>query len=147
MPPAFPTLSAVKISSFEYSCPPVNSLVITDFLEVSVYGIWAAPWLSKLALTNRHHFPPLLRKRTFRSLIPPFISFEFRYPKIHTGLGQARERAPRMPVPETSMYENSFPRFSENKIRVARQAPSVQPVSVSERKDELADQQLRPRIL
>jgi hypothetical protein len=52
-----------------------------------------------------------------------------------------------MPMPETSMHENSFLRFSENKIRVTGQIPSVQSVSTSKRKNDLADEQLRPRIL
>src|SRR6266705_1351706 len=52
-----------------------------------------------------------------------------------------------MAMPETSVDENDLPALSENKVRSSGQIPGVQSVPIAEGEYNLANDQLRPRVL
>src|SRR6266700_116992 len=67
-----------------------------------------------LALPNRQHFPSISRERVPLLLVPYLIPFEFRHPEIQARFRQASQHAARVPMPETTMYKDNLPQFSEN---------------------------------
>ena len=68
-------------------------------------------------------------------------------PKVRARLGQTKQVAALMPMPETSVYEDNRAELPQHNVWMSRQARMVEPVSESHTEEELAYQYLRLGVL
>jgi hypothetical protein len=97
-------------------------------------------------LPNGQNIPTLGFKLISHPTIAFFVFPDLFFPKVEVGGRQSTPNAI-MPVPKTSMNENSLALSRENQIRFAGQFFPVEPVAVSQAIDDLPNDQLRLGVL
>jgi hypothetical protein len=93
-------------------------------------------------LPNGQNTPTLGFKLIPRPTVAFFVFPDLLFPKVEVGGRQSTPNAI-MPVPKTSVDENSFALSRENQIRFAGQFFPVEPVAVPQAINDLPNDQLR----
>lgn len=102
---------------------------------------------AKFALPNDKRPPPGLIQRLEHSLVSSSICQELGLPELRTRLGQYRESATRMMMPEASMYKDTDPQSRQYNIWFTRQILTVKPIAIAVGMQKPAHQHFRLRVL
>src|SRR5260370_12888972 len=127
--------------------PPAPAKSSTLFIEKPPDSRCETLRVLQLAFPDGQHLPALPRERSLVPLVSLAITFQFRGPEVDAGFGHARQNAIGVAMPEASMYEDNLAPRPEYEVGTARKSPRVQSVAIAEREDNLADSQLRARVL